>query len=499
MTKEVISILTLAGIIFFGGLAVLLFLEIVDTNMAEKGIFELGFPISHFINPEYEYAPPIIRQQDIVEIPVILDFQNGTTKSTTFGITGEVKLVFKATALSSQNPIKVNATMNFPWLEEEWRHFLEEEFRVTLENKYVSVGDSFIKSEEDLWIELEDQYFLVFPFAQNYPRNQTSNTYFSAMFPIEKNIETKQYLGGRIIMYPFHGEKPFFELFTRDELLQIAEGGTTAYIAGSTIDETLQGEPLLIIEPSSVTTILKTNILIIALTSTVISFMIVQLRFHLLKENFIQVRGGQVRLGKERQSEHTKIDNKFSNIKWKKFVVTFWGLMVALVIALIGASWTSPESTTQKIGTISSVLALFFAVYIAIWAAKTGYIKKQEVKRKTNHAKEEIYSTLRTIAETRKQRERIRTINPLALSDSDLHTEIRFMNHKLKRVIESLQFVLSLHSEYLPSKFVSRINDAINGYDFILGRLGIFPLENDDPNKVLAGNIEGFIEELKAI
>lgn len=498
MNRKITYVLILIGIVFFGGLSILTFFEVIDNNIAEKGIFELGFSISHFINPEYEYAPPIIRQKDMIEIPIILKFQNGTTKNTTFGITGNTELVFKSTALSSQNPIKVNATVSFPWIEQEWRRLLEKESGDTLEDMYILIEGAVIMSEEDLWNRLDNQYFLVFPFAQNYPRDPTSNTYFSAMFPIEKNIKTKQYLGAEIIMYPFHGEIPFFELFTQDELQQITEG-TTAYVAGSSIDETIQGKPLLIIEPSSVTTVLRTNILIIALTSAVIAFMIAQLGFHLLKQDFIQVRGKQDRLGEPRDLENPKINEKFSNTKWKKFVVTFWFLMIALVLAFIGASWNSPESTTQKIGAITSVLALFFAVYIAVWTAKTEYLKKQEIMKKTNHAKEEIYSTLRAIVETRKQRERIRTMNPLSLADVDLKTEILFMNHKLKRVIESLQFVLSINSEYLPSKFVSRVNDAINGYDFILGRLDIFPLENDDPKNVLAGDNEGFIQELKAI
>lgn len=207
----------------------------------------------------------------------------------------------------------------------------------------------------------------------------------------------------------------------------------------------------------------------------------------------------RTRLGEERHAVHTKIHDKFSDSNWKKFIVTFWGLMVALVIVFTGLSWTGPESTTQKIGSIFGVLALFFAVYIAVWTYKTEYIKKQETERKTNHAKDEIYSTLRAIAETRKQRERIRTMNPLALGDADLHTEISFMNNKLKRVIESLQFVLLLHNEYLPEKFISRVNDAIDGYDFILNRLDVLPFASDDPNKVLAENIEHFIEELKTI
>ncbi len=207
----------------------------------------------------------------------------------------------------------------------------------------------------------------------------------------------------------------------------------------------------------------------------------------------------RVRMGEKIHPKHNEKENKFTYEKWQKFTVFFWGLMVLLVITFVAASWNNPESVTQKIASITSVLALFFTVYIAVWAYRSEYLKKYETLRRTNHAKEEIYSTLRSIEENRKQRERIRTMNPKAKPDVDLNIEIRFMNYKLKRVIESLQFVLSLHSEYLPDKFVSRVNDAIDGYDFILNRLDVLPLENDDPKKVLAGGAEGFIDELKTL
>ncbi|MGI0094398.1 MAG: hypothetical protein ACREA8_09880, partial [Nitrosotalea sp.] len=138
-------------------------------------------------------------------------------------------------------------------------------------------------------------------------------------------------------------------------------------------------------------------------------------------------------------------------------------------------------------------------IYITVWTVKTEHLKKQEMLKRTDYAKEKIYSTLRSISENRKLRERIRTMDPRERPDVNLETEIRFMNRKLQRVIESLQFVLSVHSEYLSPTFVSRVNDAINGYDFILNRLDVLPLETDDPKKILAGNMEHFIEELKKI
>lgn len=205
------------------------------------------------------------------------------------------------------------------------------------------------------------------------------------------------------------------------------------------------------------------------------------------------------RIPEKTNSVPAKTYDEFSNKNWNQFVIIFWTFMIILVVALTIASWNTPESIPSKIGAIFSVLALFVAVYIAVWTVKTESTKKREILEKTNYAKEKIYSTLRAIEENRKLRERIRTMNPRERPDVDLQTEIRFMNRKLQRVIESLPFVLSLHSEYLPSKFVFRVNDAINGYDFILNRLDVLPLENDDPKKVLSGDIERFIEELKKI
>jgi len=193
-----------------------------------------------------------------------------------------------------------------------------------------------------------------------------------------------------------------------------------------------------------------------------------------------------------------KEKEKFSEHNWKQFQIIFWGLMALLVISFAGASIITDEPITQKISSVAGVLSPFLAVYIAVWTYRIGYLKKQETNKKSDHVKEEIYSTIRIIEEFRKQREKIRTKNPLGLSEKDFKTEIIFINHKLKRMIESLQFLLLIHSEYLPSEFVSRIRNTINGYDFIITRVEVLPFESDDPKNVLSGeHIEGFIDELK--
>ena len=74
------------------------------------------------------------------------------------------------------------------------------------------------------------------------------------------------------------------------------------------------------------------------------------------------------------------------------------------------------------------------------------------------------------------------------------------MNKRVKRIIKNLSFTLSLYNEYLPPQFIKRVNDAINGYEFILNRLDILPFEIDDPAKILVDKkIEDFIDELKKL
>ena len=148
---------------------------------------------------------------------------------------------------------------------------------------------------------------------------------------------------------------------------------------------------------------------------------------------------------------------------------------------------------------ILAIIGVLIALYIL---AEQRILRRNIVNDKIdreNHAKEEIYRVFRSIRELRRNRERIRTMNPQERPDVNLNTETLFMSGKLSRVIESLQFVLLVHGNYLSQNFIGRVNDAINGYDFILQRLEQFPLENDDPGNILGGDIEGFIEELREI
>lgn len=80
-----------------------------------------------------------------------------------------------------------------------------------------------------------------------------------------------------LCQYPFEGTQPFFEIMTWDEISKIRQGDT-AYITGFDLNKTIDGREFLIIEPSSVTTILRTNVIIVALTFVVIAFGLAQIR-----------------------------------------------------------------------------------------------------------------------------------------------------------------------------------------------------------------------------
>jgi len=153
-------------------------------------------------------------------------------------------------------------------------------------------------------------------------------------------------------------------------------------------------------------------------------------------------------------------------------------------------------------GSIASIIGVPLASLAIILHFKDSIKRKfghSENITKENHAKEEIYNVFRSIQEVRKSRERIRNKDPRERPDVDLPTQVRFMNGKLIKIIESLQFALLLHKEHLSDKFTRRVKDAVDGYDFLLQRLEQFPLESDDPKNVLGGDIEGFIDELKKI
>lgn len=83
------------------------------------------------------------------------------------------------------------------------------------------------------------------------------------------------------------------------------------------------------------------------------------------------------------------------------------------------------------------------------------------------------------------------------MSDTDFKNEVLFMNRQVKRIIESLQFILLLHSENLPLLLIQRIRDAVAGFDLVLNRLELLPFEECDPRDGRTRKLDGFIEELK--
>ena len=152
---------------------------------------------------------------------------------------------------------------------------------------------------------------------------------------------------------------------------------------------------------------------------------------------------------------------------------------------------------------VLAFMALLVTLYI--WADQHILRRdlKQEKRNRENHAREEIYKILRGIPEVREWRERIRNKSDAELSFHGVtrESEMLFSNRRVMRIICSLSFTLALYSEHFPEQFIKRVNDAINGYDFILNRLELKPMEIDDPGDILneSDKNKGFIDELKDI
>jgi len=152
---------------------------------------------------------------------------------------------------------------------------------------------------------------------------------------------------------------------------------------------------------------------------------------------------------------------------------------------------------------IAFVLGIL-SILITLYILAEQHILRRELRNtrtnRENHAREEIYEILRQIHIVRRDRERIRNRPLEEFGQVDKNTEILFMNKRVSRVIKSLSFTLSIYTEYLPHQFVRSVNDAINGYDFVLNRLDILPLEDDDPARTLVDdNIDRFIDELREL
>lgn len=208
-----------------------------------------------YFNPVYEFVPPIIlTDEKIIAVQTYFDIKTGELIReviTNYG--SEMNLIFRTTALSAQNPITVEATLDF------------------------------LDLPNEAWIELDQNYYMIFPFAVNSKKSQQDDNYYTAIIPLEKNKTLKKYYGDGEIKYTFEGEKPFFVLLTWDELKAHTKGDI-AKIPESYLKKELEGESLLRIEPSSTTTTLQTNNIIITLTFVVIAFGIMEFRISAWKE-----------------------------------------------------------------------------------------------------------------------------------------------------------------------------------------------------------------------
>lgn len=72
---------------------------------------------------------------------------------------------------------------------------------------------------------------------------------------------------------------------------------------------------------------------------------------------------------------------------WKDFQWVFWPLMVILVVSFTIASWNEPDTLSSKIANVTSVLALFFSVYIAVWALGVELRRRNHVRDENKYYK----------------------------------------------------------------------------------------------------------------
>ena len=226
-------------------LTILLLLEITLTDTQNYDYFDSGLSFSQYVNPSYQYIPPLIAEKDTITIPVKLIFPNGTSTEIDFPLKTITKLVFESTALSAQNPITVYSELTFD-------------------------------IPESLNIVLQDEYYMIFPFSQDLSKKRTMFEHTQGMIILEQ-INATKFFGTGKIMYPFEGVQPFFEIMTWDELSNNTQGDT-AYITKFDLKTTIDEHNFVIIEPSSTTTILRTNVIIVALTFAVIAFGLTQIR-----------------------------------------------------------------------------------------------------------------------------------------------------------------------------------------------------------------------------
>jgi len=235
----------LSVIVVLSILTIVLLLETVFTNIQRSDYFDSDLSLSQYVNPQYQYIPPLIAEKNTITIPVKLIFPNGTSTDIKFPLKTITKLVFESTALSAQNPITVYAELTFD-------------------------------IPKNSGIVLQDKYFMIFPFSQDLSKKRVMFEQTQGVIVLEQ-IDSSKFYGTGKIMYPFDGVQPFFDIMTWDELSNIRQGDT-AYVSGLDLNKTIGGRDFLIIEPSSTTTILRTNIIIVALTFVVIAFGLVQIR-----------------------------------------------------------------------------------------------------------------------------------------------------------------------------------------------------------------------------
>lgn len=243
--KSSLSGFIIAVIIVLSFLTVFLLLETVFPEIQNKGYFDSGLSLTQYVNPTYQFTSPIIFNKEIIIVPVTEIYSNGTHNEIDLPLKATIEQVFESTALSAQNPITVYTKVIF------------------------SIPDNSN-------IDLHEEYYMLFPFSQDISKKRPMFDDTQGMIVLKK-INKIEFFGSGKIMYPFEGVQPFFKILKLDEILK-TRVKDTGYVTGLNLTETIDGRSFLTIEPSSTTTILRTNVIIVALTFVVIAFGLTQIR-----------------------------------------------------------------------------------------------------------------------------------------------------------------------------------------------------------------------------
>ncbi|MCH7560605.1 MAG: hypothetical protein IIC67_04415 [Thaumarchaeota archaeon] len=148
---------------------------------------------------------------------------------------------------------------------------------------------------------------------------------------------------------------------------------------------------------------------------------------------------------------------------------------------------------------IGVIISMSILIYSRHHDDKIDKQNQDEKRRKEEHARKEIYRSLKGIEEATSKREGIRTKKIQENPEIGLETEVVFMNKQIAKAVEALQFQLLLHNENLPMLFIEKVKLRLEFLEVNLNRLEINPQGKYDPHDQCIKDLSEFIEKLKEI